>query len=633
VAINIVSVQPIKKIIKSFLFLIFLWVIAFADVNAQNNINVKSKLSKQEIKQGNPKQQLAIKFYRDKDYEKASVLFKQLYENKPSNQYYNYYFNSLIAIKNYKQAERLVKQHKKIRKNNYRYKIDEAYVAELSGNKKKSYKILNKILNELPTERNQIIQITSSLQSKGYADIAIKVFQKAKLTQDNDYSYNFEIANAYLYSGDYEKMFDSYLKQLEQYPEDIQRIKSKLQYVMRIDVNSNLSDILKNKLLENSQKYPDNIQLAEMLLWYSLQTKDFTMAFRQAKAIDRRFGNRDQDMMELADIAFSNYNYIASAIAYEYVKDKKENTPFFSESFVGYFLSLEKQIEENPNPNKKEYQELEKLGNTAINKLGITNTTSKIVSSLAYIMAFKLNKTDKSIIILDKAIDNPIINQANKASLKLVLADILVSIGKIWDATLLYSQVETDMKNEPIGHEAKLKNAKVFYYVGEFDWANTQLDVLKSSTSKLISNDAIELSFFIENMREEDTIGFVLRKFAKADLYTYQGKYDSALIFLNKIEDNPSGTFSMEYALYNIATNYTRLYNFAKADSVYNKLILLYPESIKTDNALYERAELQRIQFNNNEEALKLYMILMSDYHESIYAGKARKKYRELVDE
>ena len=626
------AVQSTKIFTKAFLLLIFLWVTAFADVNAQNNIKLNKNLSKKEREQGNPKEQLAINFYRAKDYEKASVLFEQLYKNKPSNQYYHYYFNCLIAIKNYKQAERVVKQQKKLHQKNYRYIIDEAYVLELSGNKKKSDKILKKILNNLPTDRNKIIQITSSLQSKGYADIAIKVYQKATSSQDNNYSYNFEIANAYLYSGDYDKMFDSYLMQLEQYPEDIQRIKSKLQYVMRIDVNSNLSGILKSKLLEKSQKKPENIELAEMLLWYSLQTKDFEMAYRQAKAIDKRFGNSEQDMIELADIAYSNYDYTTSAMAYGYVKDKKDDTPFFAESSVGYYLSIEKQVENNPISNLKEYENLEKLGNNTIKKLGVTNTTSSIVASMAHIMAFRLNNINESINMLEKALENPTIDQINRAYLKLKLADILVSNGNIWDATLLYSQVETDMKNEPIGHEAKLKNAKVFYYAGEFDWANTQLDVLKSSTSKLISNDAIELSLFIENMREEDTIGFVLRKFAKADLYTYQGKYDSALIFLNKIEADPAGIYSMEYSLFKKAINYTKLNDFAKADSTYNKLISLYPESIKADNALFESAEIKRVQFNNNEEALKLYMILMNDYPESIYAGKARKKYRELVE-
>ena len=603
---------------------------SLTDVNAQNSQQI---MLSQQQNQKNAKERLATSYYREKDYEKAAELFKQLYDSKPSNHYYSYYFNSLIAIKKYKQADKLVKQQKKNNSSNYRYIIDEAYVADLSGNKKKANKILNKIINNLPRERNQIIQITSSLQSKGYTDLAVKVFQKATQMQGSDYSYNFEIANAYLYSGDYNKMFDSYIKQLEEHPDDIQRIKSKLQYVMRIDVNNNLSGMLKNKLLQSSQKNPDNEQLAEMLLWYSLQTKDFNMAYRQAKAIDRRFGNRDEDMIELADIAMSNYDYYTSASAYEYVKNKKNNTPYYTESYVGYYLSIAKQIEETANTSLEDYKNLETLGNTAINKLGVNNLTSDIIINVAHITAFKLNNTDEAIQMLENALATSSINQVKKAYLKLKLADILVATNNIWDATLLYSQVETEMKNEPIGHEAKLKNAKVFYYAGEFDWANTRLDVLKSATSKLISNDAIELSLFIDNMQEEDTIGFVLRKFAKADLYTYQGKYDSALIFLNKIEDDPSGIFSVQYALYNKANIYLMQNSFVKADSVYNKLISLYPESIKTDNALYERAENQQLQLNNTEKALELYMILMSDYPESIYAGKARKRYRELVDE
>jgi tetratricopeptide (TPR) repeat protein len=390
--------------------------------------------------------------------------------------------------------------------------------------------------------------------------------------------------------------------------------------------------MLKQKLLQSSQQSPDNLQLAEMLLWYSLQTKDFSMAFRQAKSIDMRFGNRDKDMLELADIAFSNYDYDISTQAYEYVKNKKNNTPFFADSYVGYFLSHVKQVEENPNSNQKDFKELEKMGIAAINTLGINNITSDIIVNLAHITAFNLSKPNEAIEMIEKALLNPAINKNKEAYLKLKLADILVTNGNIWDATLLYSQVESDMKNEPIGHEAKLKNAKVFYYVGEFDWANTRLDILKSATSKLISNDAIELSLFINNMREEDTMGFVLRKFAGADLYTYQGKYDSAMLLLNKIEKDPAGIYSKEFVLYNKALLYFKMNEFQKADSVYNKLFEYYPTSIKSDNALFERAEIQRTQLNNNEEAMKLYMILMTDYPESIYSGKARKRYR-LLDE
>ncbi len=561
-----------SKLNKYLLLLIIISGLSITESNAQNNPHVNPVLTRNKPKERNPKETLAINFYREKSYQKAAELFQQLYKTKKSNYYYNYLFNCLIAIRNYKQAERVVKQQKKSNPGNYRYLIDEAYVAGLSGNAKKSNKILNRIIANLPAQRNQIMQITSSLQSKGYADMAVKVFQKAKMMPGSNYEYNFEMANAYLFSGDYDKMFDSYIRQLEQTPADVQRIKNKLQYVMKMDVNSNLSHMLKQKLLQSSQQNSDNIQLAEMLLWYSLQTKDFLMAYRQAKSIDMRFGNRDEDMLELAGIAFSNYDYNISTQAYEYVKNKKNNTPYFTDSYVGYFLSVVKQVEENPNAGQKEYGELEKMGITAINTLGINNITSDIIVNLAHITAFNLSKPNEAIEMLEKALLNPAINKNKEAYLKLKLADILVANGNIWDATLLYSQVESDMKNEPIGHEAKLKNAKVFYYVGEFDWAGMRLDILKSATSKLISNDAIELSMFINNMLEEDTMGFVLRKFAGADLYIYQGKYDSAMLLLNKIEKEPAGIYSMEYVLYNKAHLYYKMKDFQKGDSVYNKL-------------------------------------------------------------
>jgi len=623
-----------RKQYKYLLFLIIILGLTTTDVVAQNNSEINPVLSRnQQSKKTkkDPRERLAINYYQQKEYDKAAELFQQLYKGKRSNYLYSYYFNCLIAIRDYKQAERVVKQQKKSNPNNYRYLVDEAYVAELSGNKKKSTKILNRIINNLPTQRNQIIQITSSLQSKGYADMAVQVFKKASLMPGNNYSYNFEMADAYLYSGEYGKMFDSYITQLEQNPTDIQRIKSKLQYVMRIDVNSNLSEILKKKLLQSSQQNPDNIHLAEMLLWYSLQTKDFPMAFRQARSIDLRFGNGDEDMLELADIAFSNYDYNVSAEAYGYVKDKKTDTPYYINSYVGYFLSIVKQVEEDPTTTIKNYEDLEKMGIKAIKTLGVNNITSQIIITLADITAFKLSKNNEAIEMIEKALADPAIGKKNEAYLKLKLADILVAKGSIWDATLLYSQVESDMKSEPVGHEAKLKNAKVFYYVGEFDWANTRLDILKSATSKLISNDAIELSIFISNMREEDTIGFVLRKFAGADLYTYQGKYDSAMMLLDKVEEDPAGIYSMEYVLFNKARLYYKMNEFQKSDSVYSSLIAHYPESIKADNALFERAEIQRTRLANDDEAMSLYMILMTDYPESIYSGKARKQYRMLV--
>jgi len=204
---------------------------------------------------------------------------------------------------------------------------------------------------------------------------------------------------------------------------------------------------------------------------------------------------------------------------------------------------------------------------------------------------------------------------------------------KVWDATLLYSQIENDMKSEPIGHEAKFRNARLYYFIGEYNWSLTKLDILKSATSKLIANDAIELSLFITELLAEDTLGFTLKMFGKADLYNYRGKYDSALIWLEKIEKDPGGINSYQHVVYKKAGLMILKKDYQQADSLYNYLAVQYPESIKADNSLFKRAEINRLYLDDEETAKALYLKLMTDYPDSIYAGEGRKLYRILRGE
>ena len=85
------------------------------------------------------------------------------------------------------------------------------------------------------------------------------------------------------------------------------------------------------------------------------------------------------------------------------------------------------------------------------------------------------------------------------------LANILVLEDKIWEASLMYLQIEKQFKDDQLGHLAKFKNAQVYYFSGEYDWCQAQLKVLKASTSKLIANDALELSVLISDNYNMDT--------------------------------------------------------------------------------------------------------------------------------
>ncbi len=573
-----------------------------------------------------------MSYYYSGQYDKALQLYKELYKENPGYTYYRYYLNSLIQLKKFNEAEKLVKKQLKMSPDSFRFKIDLAYLYSLEGNNKKKDKILNKVISSLPDNRNIIINIAYSLQSHGFFDKAVYVYNVAREKGLGDYDYDFELATAYNYSGDYEKMFDLLLDYANKHPEAVDRVKSRVQSLLLRDVDDNLSGLFRKKILLRAQADPSNPVYAEMLMWYSLQVKDFDLALRQAISIDKRFRDQEEKLLDVAEVAYSNGNYDIAVKASEYLLKKKKKNPFLPESYEMYFKARLKLVTEKGNKvDKKTWEELEKAGETSLENSGYANSTA-LIKDLAHLKAFRLNKPVEAINLLDKGIEHSIYSK-DKAVLKMEKADILAFTGKFWEASLLYAQVENSMKNEPLGYEAKFRNARLFYFKGEFQWAKTRLDVLKGSTSKLIANDAIELSFFIKEMLEIDTLGLTLREFAAADQYAYQQKYDSALIFLKDIEQSSSLPFYRGNVLFKEGQIFEKIKEFGKADSVYTLLFQNYPESVKADNALFRSAEINRLYLKNIKKAGELYLKIMKNYPESIYATEARKKYRNLKKE
>ncbi|HSG68245.1 MAG TPA: tetratricopeptide repeat protein, partial [Bacteroidales bacterium] len=266
----------------------------------------------------------------------------------------------------------------------------------------------------------------------------------------------------------------------------------------------------------------------------------------------------------------------------------------------------------------------------AILEFGVHAQTMQLLRDLAHIQAFHLDKVDEAIANLNLAIAVPGPENLPRAQCKLELADIYLFQGEIWEATLLYSQVEKTFKNEPIGHMAKLKNARLTYYIGEFAWAKAQLDVLKSATSKLIANDALELSLLIADNIEADSSYAGLFLYAQADLLTYQNKLDEAFMKLDAINILGGWHPLFDEVLFQKAEIRIQQGRYEEADSLLQKLYISYPDDILGDDALYRRARLQQEIFKDSSTAMALYQELLTNYPGSIFTIDARKRFRAL---
>ncbi len=253
-----------------------------------------------------------------------------------------------------------------------------------------------------------------------------------------------------------------------------------------------------------------------------------------------------------------------------------------------------------------------------------------MMRELAHLKAFYLGKLEEAEQLLARAIEMPGVYDRILATCKLERADILLLKGEVWDASLLYQQVELDFKEDPLGHEAKFRSAKISYYTGDFEWAQAQLDVLKASTSKLISNDAIDLSLLITDNFNMDTLTAPMEMFARADLLAYQNQTEAAGRTLDSLELAwPMHSLSDEIKMLRAAMAF-RNGKFEEARSLYEKVVELHAMDITADDALFKLAEMQQNIFNDPARAMELYEKLIAEFPGSLYVVEARKRFREL---
>ncbi len=254
-----------------------------------------------------------------------------------------------------------------------------------------------------------------------------------------------------------------------------------------------------------------------------------------------------------------------------------------------------------------------------------------IGAQLAYanFLAFKKNEQEKAISVLKKALELPI-NDFQKGHLKIKLADILVFTNKFNSALIYYTQVQTSLKNHTIGQTARFKIAQTSYFKGDFEWAQSQLKVLKESTSQLIANDALDLNLLITDNAVKDSLKLALKKYAIADLLSYQNKNQQAIDTLQTILNQYKGHPIEDEALFKQAQLFEKINQFEEAENNYLQLIKINEDDILVDDAHYYLAELYLNKFHNIEKAKEYYKYIIFDYPSSIYLVDARKKFRKL---
>ncbi len=605
---------------RFFAMILMCFVISLQSIDAQNVGNQRQIDEK-----------LARELYYKKDYEKARDIYKNLYDNYGQVQYFNQYADCLILTGDYDGAEKAFKSFLKKNPQNWKSHIDLAYVYMQQGENDKARKYLNKVLKDVPEKKNAIFEVANLLRNKNFNEQALDLFNKGAKNPNINYSFNLEKAYTYNSMLDFENATECYLLYLKEHPEQYEMVKNRFRVMMMYDINGNVDDVIRMALLRKTQEDPENEEYSSLLMWYSLQQQDYELALMQLKALDRRGdGDYERDLIYIAQIASDNRQYDIAVDAYDYILKKSDEGVYYVQATVGFIKnSYEKAVVEG-NHDKKFYENLSKKIDNAFEKIGFSSDMIPLVLVQADILSFEMQRYDDAKALLNNVLEMNL-SPKTKAEVKMKLADIYLLTDEVWEATLLYSQIEKSLKNEPIAHEARFKNAQLRYFIGEFEWANAALNILKSATSKLVANDAMTLSLTISDNLEYDTVA--LKRIAKADYYIYQHRYELANQMLDSVVAYNPNEVSLPSAFYRKAKIAFNAGDYEFADSLYRRVYEGYADSYIADEALIEDALLLENQLNRKEDAMECYSRLFDYYTASVYVAQARKSYRRLRDE
>ncbi len=571
---------------------------------------------------------LAQKYFRDGEFEKAAFLYEELFQKNPTNIFFfERHVECLFALEDFDKAEKEIK--KQLRRNDKNIKLYVLYgkLLERQFKDKEALVQYEKAIEELPKDRYAVIRLANDFSALTKYDMAIKTYERGSKLLRDDQIFAYYLGDLYRRKGDVPKMIEYYLNSIQANPRRLESLKAMFQrYLLPEDYRE-----LQKQLYSRIQDNRESIYYPDLLTWVFIQRKDYRSALRQVKAMDKRLNENGSRIFELAEIAANDKAYDAAIEAYEFiVENKGRASTYYLEAKKQALLSRRQKLVDGYDYTQDDLLKLEALYESFLEEFGRSKITAGIILELARLEAFYLNDLDKAVNLLNNMIQFPSVDPRVQAEGKLSLADYYLMQGERWEATLLYSQVDKDFKEDLLGNEARFRNAKLSYYMGDFEWAQSQFDILKASTSKLIANDALDLSVFIMDNLGLDTTETALRMYSEADLLVFQNRFDEAFTKIDSLIDGFPQHALKDDIIYLKAQIFKKKRNYSDAAAYLEQIVENHKDEIRADNALFELAEIYELHLGNKEKAQSLYETLFIDFSNSTFAVEARKKYRIL---
>ncbi len=572
---------------------------------------------------------LANEYFQNGEFDKAYELYKDLEKDKLAIPLIHANYMDLLSLRDSDRLEKYLSRIIKQNPSSLNYKVDLVayYKSQNSPNYRKG---LNELEHEYESNHYQLASIAKHLESKKLIQEAIRFYELSRRIAGSPYFYALEMASLYRSIDEKRKMIDEYIKYAESNPANINYVKNLFQNIL---TELSDQDLLEEALISKIQNNPNQSLYPDLLLWLLIQKKDYYAAFVQARALDNRLQKPGDESIKIAKIASQNQSWEDAIDIYQYVIDKYPKQRNYSYARAKLIESKEQRAKTIFPVDTVSIRNLALEYQDFFNEIGSNPTTLDAMRSKALLHAFYLNEVDTAIVLLKFIIENRQSSVSLTSQTKLDLGDIYLFNGQPWESTLLYSQVEKSNKQTPLGYEAKLKNAKLNYYQGNFSLAKSHLDILKLATTRTTSNDALAFTQIITNNTVFDTTDLILQAYASIDLLIFTNqkneakhKIDSLLMIV------PSHTLADELYWLRAQIDLEKGAYLEAIESLDN-IVTKFSFDILADDALYQKGMILQDYLQDSAQAYSVYLEFLKKHPGSRHSAVVRKRIRQIREE
>ncbi len=572
-------------------------------------------------------EQLAEEYFKKEECEKAVTYYEKILKKNFEKRALKNYTSCLVKTKEWDDAEKFFKrQVKGDNPNAAWYFLNWGMLLEAQGKEADSEKRYAEAIEAFGPRVDLYRDLAEEFREMRKTEWAQRTLQRAREVQRNENLYRLEMASVYRELNEPEAMIAELLSYgiLFRNTEIVQNM---LQDFLKEEKEQAM---LEKVLYDKIQKNPNEAFYNELLVWYQVQRKDFYKAFIQERALDKRFKYSGTRIFDLANLALQNKDYENATDMFEYIVKEYPKGQLYPFARRMAISSREEQVKNTYPVKTAEVQKLIGEYQKLLDELGTNPRTLEALRNMAILHAFYLDEKDKAIAILNRAIEAGKTEKEFVDKCKLDLGDIYLLVGEPWEATLLYSQVEKSQKDDVLGYEAKLRNAKLHYYKGDFELSKEVLDILKRATTREIANDANDLSLLIMDNTGLDTSETAMQEYSNVELLLFQNKRGEAIDSLKSLYVKYKDHSLADEILWLAARTYMKLDSNQQALDDLKIMREKYNLDILGDDAVYTMAKLYEEKLNDKEEAMKLYQELLEKYPGSIFVADSRKRFRAL---